>query len=259
MARIEAAVLSAPPPSAMAARLRVLSTLPPADLARLLSGDPEKAAPWVAAAAEAGLAEGQVRLGRMLLEGVGAPRDQAAAHAWFLKAAASGDAEAQNMVGRCHENGWGVAQDYAEAARWFEHAAAQGFAWAQYNLAHLHLDGLGVPRDQARAFALYRAAAEAGHVRAMNLMARCLEEGWGAPADPAAAALWYRRSAEGGYFRGQFNYASLLFAEGRADAARVWFARALDSAPPDARRSMLERLSASTALREMGRPAPEAA
>ena len=42
----------------------------------------------------------------------------------------------------------------------------------------------------------------------------------------SAAAHWYRRSAEGGYFRGQYNWATILAAAGRIDAAAEWFERA---------------------------------
>jgi TPR repeat protein len=233
------------PPSALDARLQVLTTLPPEHLTALLAGDPTRAAPWVRAAAEAGLAEGQVRYGRMLLDGTGVPQDRAAAYRWFLRAGAGGDAEGQNMVGRCFENGWGVAADPAEAARWFAHAADQGHAWACYNLGHLYLDGLGVAQDRDRAFTLYRQAAETGHVRALNLLGRCFEEGWGVAVDADQAREAYRRSAEGGYFRGQYNFATLLVREGRIAQAVDWFEKALDGAVPASRAVMARRLAES--------------
>ena len=237
--------IDAPPPTGLQARMQVLAALPVEQLVRLLSGAPARAAPWVAAAAEAGLPEGQVRFGRMLLEGEGAPRNPAAAALWFRRAADAGDADGCNMLGRCFENGWGVPQDHRQAARWFALAADQGHAWAQYNLGHLYLDGSGVEQDQARAAGLYRRAAEAGHVRAMNLLARCYEEGWGVESCPAEAEAWCRRSAEGGYFRGQFNFATLLVQAGRIDEAAPWFERALAGAPPATRAEMAARLAAS--------------
>ncbi len=236
-----------PPPSSLAARLQILTTLPPDHLRTLLAGDPARAGPWVHAAAEAGLPEGQVRYGRMLLDGAGVNKNEAGAYGWFRLAAERGDAEAQNMVGRCFENGWGVAADPAAAAHWFALAAEQGHAWARYNLGHLYLDGLGVERDARRAFDLYRLAAEAGHPRAMNLLARCFEEGWGVEADAQAARDWCRRSAEGGYFRGQYNFATLLLAEGRTEAAIDWLEKALAGAPPQSRSEMARRLAMSPA------------
>ena len=56
-----------PPPSGRDARLSVLITLAPDQLARLLSADPAKAEPR-GPGGDAGLPEGQVRFGRMLLE-----------------------------------------------------------------------------------------------------------------------------------------------------------------------------------------------
>jgi TPR repeat protein len=249
--------VKASPPGALQTRLSVLTTLPPDRLNALLADDPKAAAPWVRAAAEAGLPEGQVRFGRMLLDGAGVEKDEAAAYGWFRRAADQGDSDARNMVGRCFENGWGVRRDPGEAARWFARAADAGHAWAQYNLGHLYLDGLGVERDRRRAFALYRQAAESGHVRAMNLLARCYEEGWGVEASPGTAEVWYRRSAEGGYFRGQYNLATLRLRAGAVADALAWFDAALKGAPAQTRSEMARRLAtaAHPALKALGHAA----
>lgn len=234
-------------------RVAALSMMVPVEIERLLAGEPRTADTWVRAAAEYGLAEAQVRLGRMLLSGEGVTKDEAAALAWFRRAADAGDTDAENMVGRCYENGWGVAADASRAAGWFARAAAKGHAWAQYNLGHLLLDGNGVPRDLRAAFAHYLAAARQGHARAMNLVGRCQEEGWGTTRDRDAARDWYRKSAQGGYFRGQYNHASVLAAEGCLTAALVWLARALDQAPEPALSAMLAQLqgNAQPALRAL--------
>jgi TPR repeat protein len=250
--------IDVPPPTGLQARMQILAALSTEQLVRLLSGEPVKAAPWVAAAAQAGLPEGQVRLGRMLLEGEGAPRNPTAAVAWFSRAAQASDADGCNMLGRCFENGWGVWKNLREAARWFALAADQGHGWAQYNLGHLYLAGSGVDQDQARAVTLYRSAAEGGHVRAMNLLARCYEEGWGVQPDAYEAEAWWRRSAEGGYFRGQFNFATLMVQAGRTDEAAPWFERAIAGAPPATRAEMAARLAARGVLALQGRrPLPQ--
>ena len=224
------------PTSADAWRVAALTMMPPAELAALLSGG--DAACWVEAAAACGIAEAQVRLGRMLLEA----KDERAAFACFLSAAKAGDIDATNMLGRCYENGWGTARDFAQAARHYAIAAEAGHAWAQYNLGHLLLDGNGVARDRDAAFAWYARAAAQGHERAMNLVARCCEEGWGCPRDPAAAREWYRRSAEAGYFRGAYNYATILVAEGCIAGALRWFKRALETAPEPTRSNIVAAL-----------------
>jgi TPR repeat protein len=224
-------------------RVAALTMMSPEELAAILSG--EDAALWIEAAAECGVVEAQVRLGRMLLEGQGVEKDERAAFACFLAAAESGDADANNMLGRCYENGWGIAQDMDHAAEHFRIAADAGLDWAQYNLAHILLDA--GQRDEA--FAMYMRAAGQGHVRAMNLVARCCEEGWGTARDPQAAHDWYRRSAEGGYFRGAYNYATILVREGDTAQARTWLERAATDAPPATRETILRALaqiSAST-------------
>ncbi len=229
------------PTSADAWRVAALTMMPPGELAALLAG--EEAASWVEAAAACGIAEAQVRLGRMLLEGRGIAKDERAAFACFLSAAKTGDSDATNMLGRCYENGWGTARDFARAAKHYRIAAEAGLAWAQYNLGHLLLDGTGVARDRGAAFAWYLRAAGQGHERAVNLVARCHEEGWGCPRDPAAARVWYRRSAEAGYFRGAYNYATILDAEGCVTGALRWYRTALETAPEPTRSTIAAALS----------------
>jgi len=227
-------------------RMSQLRRMSHAELRTLLAGDPATTAPWIHAAARYGVAEAQLRLGQMLLDGLGAPKDQAAALTWFTRAAKTGAPEAMNMVGRCHENGWGAEVDLSAAADWYRRSAEAGHDWGEYNYANMVFDGRGVARDEAGAFAWYLRASDKGHARAMNLLARCYEEGWGAPRDPAAAADWYRRSAEAGYFRAQFNYGSVLGAQGRIDEALTWFERACGEAPADSRRAMIEVLRRQT-------------
>ncbi len=220
-------------------RLRQMST---AELRLLLTGDPRSAAPWIESAARYGLVEAQMRLGQMRLDGVGVPPDEAAALGWFRRAADKGSPEAMNMVGRCYENGWGAVEDLAAAAHWYRRSGEAGHDWGEYNYANMLFDGRGVDCDLEQAAAWYQRAADQGHARAMNLLARCYEEGWGAARSPTLAYEWYRRSAEGGYFRAQFNYGTLLTAQGKIEEALVWFEAALRGATPDGREGLVEVL-----------------
>jgi len=233
--------VNAPVTDGDAWRVAALSMMSAAELNRVLSGD--DAAQWITAAANTGIAEAQVRLGRMLLSGEGMTKDDRAAFAWFARAAEAGDIEAHNMLGRCYEGGWGVARDFAKAAQHYAVAAEAGDAWAQYNLGHLYLDGNGVARDVDWAFVLYMRASEQGHIRAMNLLARCYEEGWGTPRDAHPARDWYRKSAEGGYFRGAYNYATMLAADGDIGEAARWFTIAIATAPEPTRTNMIAALA----------------
>lgn len=80
----------------------------------------------------------------------------------WLGAAESGDAEAQNYVGEILMKGLGATPDPAAAAGWFEKASAQGHKRAKANLALLLEQGHGVPADPLRALNLYRESAGAG-------------------------------------------------------------------------------------------------
>jgi len=236
-------------PAIHAWRVAALAMMDAGELHRVLSGNPSDAAAWVEAAAACGIAEAQVRLGRMFLAGEGVAKDPQGAFACFRCAANAGDAEAQNMLGRCYENGWGTAVDAVRAVACYRRAAEAGLAWAQYNLGHMLLDGIGIARDPAAAFLWYRRAAAQGHARAMNLVGRCYEEGWGIARDPAAARAWYRRSADGGYFRGAYNYASILASEGCIADATAWFEKALATAPKPTRGNILRILARNNAAR----------
>lgn len=193
----------------------------------LLAGEPREAARTILAAAETGLADAQVMLGQILLEGRGIQRDPELAVRWFRIARAQGNPMAHNMFGRCLEHGWGCSPAPPAAAYEYRKAAEQGLDWGMYNLANLFATGRGVTQDQAQALRLYRQAAELGHAKSMNLLGRYLEEGLVVPADQAAGWDWYRRSAEAGDFRGQFSYAAVLINQQRWDDARHWLIQAL--------------------------------
>jgi TPR repeat protein len=196
-------------------------------LPNLLAGEPRKAARIILAAAETGLADAQVMLGQILLEGRGIQRDAGLAVRWFRIARAHGNSMAHNMLGRCLEHGWGCDPNPSLAAAEYRKATEQGLDWGMYNLANLFATGRGVAQDQAQALRLYRQAADLGHAKSMNLVGRYLEEGLVVPTDQAAAWDWYRRSAEAGDFRGQFSYAAVLINQQRWQEARHWLAQAL--------------------------------
>jgi len=223
-------------------RVAALAMMTRENLHDLLRSD--DAAAWIEAAAACAIPEAQVRLGRMLLAGEGAPKDVGGAFVCFLAASRSGDADGLNMLGRCYENGWGTRIDLEQAVDCYRRAGELGHAWAQYNLGHMLLDGAGVPRDRDEAFRWYTHAAGQGHARAMNLLGRCCEEGWGTARDATAAVDWYRRSAEGGYFRGAYNFATTLASEGCIEGAALWFSRALKWSPEPTHGHMRRTLAA---------------
>lgn len=202
-------------------------SLDSADLPTLLHSQPRQAASLILKAAGQGLAEAQLLLGQILLDGRGIRQDRPLALHWFRIAARSGHGMAHNMLGRCLEHGWGCDADASAAAEHYRRAAQSGLDWGLYNLANLLATGRGVAADAAAAVTLYRRAAELGHAKSLNLLGRYYEEGEVVPRDQAFAHDCYRRSAEAGDFRGQFSHAGVLAEHNQIDAALDWLQQAL--------------------------------
>jgi TPR repeat protein len=80
----------------------------------------------LAKAAEANSAEAQYQLGLMTADGIGGPKDDAAARALFEKAAAQNHPAAMERLGAFAQNGRGGAQDSTAAKAYYEKAAALG-------------------------------------------------------------------------------------------------------------------------------------
>ncbi|MEO5336719.1 MAG: sel1 repeat family protein [Magnetospirillum sp. WYHS-4] len=170
----------------------------------------------------AGDREARVRLGDLLRQGLGAPRDVKEAAKWYREALRQGSAEAQSRLGRMMVAGEGMPIDYIRAAELFRAAAQAGSREARFELGRLYYHGRGVTHDYGRAIELFRQAAEQGHSGAQFLMGGMIEEGWGMKEDATEAYKWYTLAAR--------------------DPAGL---RALDSKfdPEEARRRLRSRLS----------------
>jgi len=192
--------------------------------------------------ANAGIAEAQLVLGQMLLDGRGCQPAPVAAFGWFLKAARTGHPMAMNMVGRCYENGWGVAGDQETAASWFRGAALKGLDWGMYNYATALALGRGCVEDRQAAFDWLTRAVALGHAKSMNVLGGFYEDGWTVAKNPRQARMLYAQAAQGGDFRGWFNLARFQIAEGRTDDARRSLQMASRTATPDFKASMEQYL-----------------
>jgi len=84
------------------------------------------AARLMANAAKLGHIPAQVEFAIMQFNGIGVPKDEAAAAALFRKAALGGNAIAQNRYARLLAAGRGVAQDKVQAAAWHLLAKRRG-------------------------------------------------------------------------------------------------------------------------------------
>jgi TPR repeat protein len=77
-------------------------------------------------AADANSAEAQYQLGLMAADGIGGPKDDAAARTLFEKAAAQNHAGALERMGAWAQSGRGGPQDSGAAKTYYQRAAALG-------------------------------------------------------------------------------------------------------------------------------------
>ena len=109
--------------------------------------------------AKQGDAASQAMIGRMYVEGLGAPRDLRTAVNFYEKAATQGHAAAQFQLAKMLANGAGAKQDLVRAAQWMEKSAEQGVPWAQLSVGQMYRDGAGVAQDAVQALKWINVAA----------------------------------------------------------------------------------------------------
>lgn len=111
--------------------------------------------------AKNGEAAGQAAIGRIYLEGKGAPRDARAAAMQYEKAAAQGHAGAQFQFAKMLAGGVGVKADPERAAKLMEQSAEQGVVWAMHAIGLMYRDGAGLAKDAVQAYKWLDVAAAA--------------------------------------------------------------------------------------------------
>lgn len=114
----------------------------------------------------------------------------------FERLAAQGHVRSQFMMGTIYEQGLGVPKNLAAAARWYRKAGEGGNDSAQYNLGILYQFGRGVPKDAAKAAHWLHLAADQGHERAQNSLSTLYFTGVGVKRDLAEAWKWLTLSAD---------------------------------------------------------------
>lgn len=114
-----------------------------------------------------------------------------AAH-FYKEAAEAGLPEGQCKLGFAYYVGEGVARNVATAVTWFKRAARQNYPKAEYNLAFCYMHGRGVPQDYERGIELLKTAAEGGYSQAQRTLADCYEKGVFVIQDKKEAQLWRR-------------------------------------------------------------------
>ena len=125
--------------------------------------NPEEAVAWYRRAAEAGLAEAQLKLGNCLAKGNGAPADSDQAYYWVRQAADQFYAPAEFRIGKGYETGsLGKEINEEEAVQWVRRAAMHEYNDALFTLGEFYLKGFGVDKDVQKAVGWYVRAAELG-------------------------------------------------------------------------------------------------
>ena len=168
-----------------------------------------------------------------LAEHLGRRGDAVAAVRHIAAAARAGLASAQTRLGLCYLRGQGVPVSIEEARHWLHRAAAVDDPGALTGLSWLALRGLSgpiergpfaarddQPSDHATAAALARKAAAKGSAEARALLAFILEAAPDLAEGPDESARLYEASAAGGWPLGHLGHARNLLRAGRtAEAA----------------------------------------
>jgi TPR repeat protein len=167
--------------------------------------------------------------------------DDAHAFPFLARAARAGIAEGECRVGRCYLAGLGVPVSRAEGLHWLTRAALQGHVEAKWQLAVLYLQGFSPSDDGEKvsgkiaslrsgneagepdfvaAERWARVAAEAGSGDGQAILAYILSVGPDAMRDVDAARHWYKRSAQKNCPQGALGYALLLAREVQDEAGK---------------------------------------
>jgi TPR repeat protein len=85
-------------------------------------------------------------------------RDYSEAVKWYRRAADNGLIEALIKLGKMHESGIGVDRNYSDSVKFYRMAASKGDAEGQYNLGRMYEDGKGVVKSNTEALKFYKLA-----------------------------------------------------------------------------------------------------
>lgn len=137
----------------------------------------------------------QYRLGWMLLHGVGAERNEAAARKWFERSAVRGNENAQYQLAKLIlGSDDSTPEEISQAVDWLTKLAEAGSEYTQYILGKLYRDGEAVEKNDVLAAIWLSHAAEQGHEYAMYAIGKLdLEAG-----NASAVCRWFKKAAEQG-------------------------------------------------------------
>jgi TPR repeat protein len=224
-----------------------------------LEADGGQAQRWYQAAAQAGHAQAQLALARLLER-----RGNHEAVGWYRRAAQQGEAQAQFAMGRMCCAGELLTQDFLQGLSWYVKAAEQGHttalvtlgnvcngdlqhiatvcftraaeagsAQAQYLLGQQYAQGKGLAKNLEQAFLCYERAAQQGLAEAEAALGVAYRNGLGTDKDFKQAFHWLQKAAEQGNAQAQWNLGAIYASGGSGvkqdmKQAFVWCQRAAD-------------------------------
>ena len=149
----------------------------------------------------------QYRLGWMLLHGVGAERDEAAARKWFEKSARSGNENAQYQLAKLILDSAGsTPEEISQAVEWLTKLAEAGSQYAQYAFGKPYRDGGPMECNTVQAVIWFSQAAEQGNEYAIYALGKLnLQAG-----NASAARRWFEKAAALGNQFAQYQLGKLL-------------------------------------------------
>ncbi|MBS1102526.1 SEL1-like repeat protein [Gluconobacter sp. Dm-62] len=153
-----------------------------------------EAARWMQKAAD-GVVNAQYHYGKMLLEGRGVQPDPTQALYWMEKAADAGMADAQVAVaGLLVDGRINGRRDHEKALTFYRNAAESGNVDAMFSLAAMYGGGHDVPENRPQAQLWFRKAAQRGNGLAQMMLGRYLIRGLGGVTDPVEGRIWLERA-----------------------------------------------------------------
>ncbi|ARJ65620.1 hypothetical protein WV31_08100 [Magnetospirillum sp. ME-1] len=190
-----------------------------------------------------GNAAAQARLGHMLFEGLGGPRDDVEALRLLNAAASAGDSLAQHFLGNAYFNGRAVPKDISQALVWFGRAADKGQPESLHAMGEIHFNGLGINKDEGKGVDYFRRAAEKGWAASHERLATLSWDGRAMPTDKAKALEHARIAAEAGRPVAQFVLGlGYLLGQGGVEKdlakAAPWFRKAADQGHPQSQHNL---------------------
>jgi TonB family protein len=191
--------------------------------------------------------------------GAGLTQSYAEARAHYERAVALGIAEANLRLGILYLEGWGTERSPTTAVALIQKAAEAGYRPAQCVLSDMYIGGVGVKRDPAKAVAwAERVAREKDPEGEVRLGALALGR-QGLKQDVQLAREWFQLSAAQEYSSGMLAMAATFLRPNRTPADTALGVRWLELAVESGNSAAAFYLAAQLALTAAGTPAADTA